>query len=267
VGEKLSIITPKAQTTRHRILGIVNGEDYQIVFSDTPGMIKPHYRLQEAMMGQVESAFQDADVLLYVVEAGEKTDQPEVTDKIRKRDIPVVVVVNKIDTSDQPAVTAKIETWQEIFPGATVIPVSALLGVNVVSVMEEILKLLPEAPPYYDKDELTDKTVRFFVSEIIREKILLNYRKEVPYSVEVVVDTFKESDKIIHIMAFIHVARESQKMIIIGKDGHAIKRTGTMARKDLEAWLGKKIFLELSVKITKDWRDDGQQLQRFGYEA
>lgn len=266
VGEKLSIITPKAQTTRHRILGIVNGEDFQVVFSDTPGMLKPAYALQQAMMSQVETAFQDADVLLLIVEVGESADQPELIGKIRSRSVPVIIVVNKIDLSDQVTVTEKIADWQQAFPGAPVIPVSAMLHANVRSVMEQILGMLPENPPYYDKDELTDKTVRFFVSEIIREKILLNYRKEVPYSVEVTVDQFKETARLIHITAYIHVARESQKIIIIGKEGKAIKRTGTMARKDLEAWLGKKIYLELSVKVAKDWREDGRQLQRFGYE-
>ena len=266
VGEKISIITPKAQTTRHRILGIVNGEDYQVVISDTPGMLKPAYGLQKAMMTQVESAFQDADVLLFIAEVGESPNQPDLIGKLKSRDIPVIVVINKMDLSDQPTVTARIEEWQGVFPGATVIPVSAKLRVNVDSVMDRILELLPENPPYYDKEQLTDKTVRFFVSEIIREKILLNYKKEVPYSVEVVVDQFKESIDIFRIIAYIHVARESQKIIIIGKEGKAIKKTGIMARRDLEEWLGKKVYLELTVKVAKDWRDDDLQLQRFGYE-
>ncbi|MFO7614250.1 MAG: GTPase Era, partial [Bacteroidales bacterium] len=266
VGEKLAIITPKAQTTRQRILGIVNDEDYQVVFSDTPGIMEPNYKLQEAMMREVETAFEDADILLYLVEAGERTDQNEVITKIKNTGIPVIVVINKIDKSDQASLELKINAWQQIFPDADIIPVSALLNVNTRSLFERILEKLPESPPYYEKDALTDKSERFFVAEKIREKILLNFKKEVPYSVEIAVDQFKERDNLIHIIAYIFVARESQKAIILGHQGKAIKRVGTQARKDLEAWLGKKIFLELSVKVVKDWRNSEKELKKFGYD-
>jgi GTP-binding protein Era len=265
-GEKLSIITPKAQTTRQRILGMVNHEDYQIIFSDTPGILQPHYQLQEAMMREVEGAFEDADIFLYIVEAGETAKKEEVIEKIIQTGIPIIVVVNKIDLSDQEALESRIREWQEIFPDSDIIPVSALRNANLQSIFRSILEKLPESPPYYDKDELTDKSVRYFVAEKIREKILLNYKKEVPYSVEIAVDQFKESEALIHIMAFIFVARESQKAIILGHQGSAIKRVGTQARKDLEAWLGKKIYLELSVKVVKDWRNSENELKKFGYD-
>ena len=265
-GEKLSIITPKAQTTRQRILGIVNEENYQIIFSDTPGILEPNYKLQEAMMREVAGAFEDADIILYIVEAGESTDQPQIIGKIRSADVPVIVVINKIDLSDQAALVKKIEDWQEIFPDADIIPVSALRNANLKSIFRSILAKLPENPPFYDKDQLTDKSVRYFVAEKIREKILLNYKKEVPYSVEIAVDQFKESDALIHIIAWIFVSRESQKAIILGHQGSAIKRVGTQARKDLEEWLGKKIYLELSVKVVKDWRDNEKELKKFGYD-
>jgi GTPase len=265
-GEKISIITHKAQTTRQRIIGIVNHEDYQIVFSDTPGILQPHYKLQEAMMREVESAFEDADILLYLVEAGEPTNQPEITDKIKNTGIPVIVVINKIDLTDQSSLETKIREWQLVFPDADIIPVSALRKANLESVFRSILAKLPESPPYYDKDELTDKTTRFFVAEKIREKILLNYRKEIPYSVEIAVDQFKESEGLIHISAYIFVARESQKAIILGHQGLAIKRVGTQSRIELEQWLGKKIFLELSVKVVKDWRNSENELKKFGYD-
>jgi GTP-binding protein Era len=265
-GEKLSIITPKAQTTRQRILGMVNHEDYQIIFSDTPGILQPHYKLQEAMMREVEGAFEDADIFLYIVEAGETPKKEEVIEKIIQTGIPIIVVVNKIDLSDQEALESRIREWQEIFPDSDIIPVSALRNANLQSIFRSILEKLPESPPYYDKDELTDKSVRYFVAEKIREKILLNYKKEVPYSVEIAVDQFKESEALIHIMAFIFVARESQKAIILGHQGSAIKRVGTQARKDLEAWLGKKIYLELSVKVVKDWRNSENELKKFGYD-
>ncbi|HPI87402.1 MAG TPA: GTPase Era [Bacteroidales bacterium] len=265
-GENISIITPKAQTTRQRILGIVNEENYQIVFSDTPGILQPQYRLQQAMMREVESAFEDADIILYLVEAGEMPEQNDIAERIIKTERPVILIINKIDLTDQAALENKINRWQEIFPTADIIPVSALLKANLQSVFRSILEKLPENPPYYDKDELTDKTVRYFVAEKIREKILLNYQKEIPYSVEVAVDQFKESDNLIHIIAYIFIARESQKAILLGHQGSAIKRVGTQARRDLEEWLGKKIFLELSVKVLKDWRDSEKELRKFGYD-
>jgi len=267
IGEKLSIITPKAQTTRHRILGIVNSEDYQVVFSDTPGIIEPQYKLQETMMREVESAFEDADVMLYIVEVGENAVANELTDRIKALEYPLVLVINKIDLSDQPMAEARIKAWQGIFPDADVIPVSALHGMNIQSVFNKILEKLPENPPFYEKDTLTDKSERFFVAEKIREKILFNYKKEIPYSVEVAVDQFKEKDDLIHIIAYIFVARESQKAILIGHEGSAIKRVGTQARIDLEEWLGKKIFLELSVKVLKDWRNSEKELRKFGYDV
>ena len=265
-GEKISIITPKAQTTRQRILGIVNEENYQIVFSDTPGILAPSYKLQEAMMREVDAAFEDADILLYIVEAGESTDQEQIINRIKAANVPLILVINKIDLTDQATLEMKINEWQKVFPEADIIPVSALRNANLQSIFRSILAKLPESPPYYDKDELTDKTVRYFVAEKIREKILLNYQKEIPYSVQVAVDQFKESENIIHIIALIFVARESQKAIILGHQGSAIKRVGTQARKDLEEWLGKKIFLELSVKVDKDWRDSEKELKKFGYD-
>jgi GTP-binding protein Era len=265
-GEKIAIVTPKAQTTRQRIIGIVNDENYQIVFSDTPGILQPHYKLQEAMMREVNAAFEDADILLYLVEIGEPADQVEIADKIKETKIPVIVVINKIDLTDQFTLETKIKDWQQVFPDADIIPVSALRNANLQSVFRSILEKLPESPAYYDKDELTDKSTRFFVAEKIREKILLNYRKEIPYSVEVAVDLFKENEKLIHIIAYIFVARESQKAIILGHQGLAIKRVGTQARRDLEQWLGKKIFLELSVKVVKDWRNSENELKKFGYD-
>jgi GTP-binding protein Era len=265
-GEKISIITHKAQTTRQRIIGIVNDENYQIVFSDTPGILQPHYKLQEAMMREVQSAFEDADILLYLVEIGETTEQEEVINKIKETKIPVIVVINKIDLTDQPTLEAKILQWQQVFPDADIIPVSALRKANLQSVFASILAKLPESPAYYDKDALTDKTTRFFVAEKIREKILLNYRKEIPYSVEIAVDQYKETEGLIHIIAYIFVARESQKAIILGHQGLAIKRVGTQSRIELEEWLGKKIFLELSVKVVKDWRNSENELKKFGYD-
>lgn len=266
VGEKLSIITPKAQTTRRRIIGIVNGEDHQVVFSDTPGIIDPHYKLQEYMMKEVQSAFVDADILLLIVEAGEKKMNDQVAEKIRASGTPLIVAINKIDISDQASVEARYLMWHEQFPEADIIPISALLRANIDTLFEKILGKLPEGPPYYPKDTLTDKNTRFFISEIIREKILLYYKKEVPYSVEVAIDQFKESDTITHISAFIFVARESQKAIILGHQGNAIKRMATEARKDMEKWLGTKVFLELIVKVKKDWRDSDTQLKQLGYD-
>jgi GTP-binding protein Era len=265
-GEKISIITHKAQTTRQRIIGIVNDENYQVIFSDTPGMMQPHYKLQEAMMKEVESAFEDADILLYLVEIGESVNQEEVINKIKSTNIPVIVVINKIDMTDQPTLESKIREWQQVFSDSDIIPVSALRKANLQSIFASILSKLPESPAYYDKDALTDKSVRFFVAEKIREKILLNYRKEIPYSVEIAVDQYKETEALIHIIAYIFVARESQKAIILGHQGLAIKRVGTQSRIELEAWLGKKIFLELSVKVVKDWRNSENELKKFGYD-
>lgn len=265
-GEKISIITPKAQTTRQRIIGIVNEENYQVVFSDTPGILQPQYKLQEAMMREVGTAFEDADIILFLVEAGEIAESNDITEKIKNTGLPVIVVINKIDLTDQVTLENKIRQWQQMFPEADIIPVSALRNANLQSVFSSILAKLPENPPYYDKDELTDKSVRYFVAEKIREKILLNYQKEIPYSVQVAVDQFKESESLIHIIALIFVARESQKAIILGHQGSAIKKVGTQARKDLEEWLGKKIFLELSVKVLKDWRDNEKELRKFGYD-
>ncbi len=267
IGETLCIITPKAQTTRHRIIGIVNGEDYQVVFSDTPGIIEPQYKMQEAMMHEVEGAYEDADVLVYLVEVGENATSSDLTDKIKSLGYPLVLVINKIDLADQAMAETKMKAWQEIFPEADIVPVAALHDMNIQSVFNHILDKLPESPPYYDKNTLTDKSERFFVAEKIREKILLNYKKEIPYSVEVAVDQFKEKDELIHIIAYIYVARESQKAILIGHEGQAIKRVGMQARADLEAWLGRKIFLELSVKVVKDWRDSEKDLRRFGYDV
>lgn len=268
VGEKLSIITSKAQTTRHRILGIVNDENYQIVFSDTPGIIQqPAYKMHEVMNSFVQTALVDADLILFVVDIGEKADYKDTINKISSSSIPVFVLLNKVDLSSQEEVVSKIQQWQEWLPNAEIIPVSAMHGFNIDGLMDRILEKLPESPPYFPKDELTDKSMRFFVSEIIREKILMNYKQEIPYSVEVAIDAFEESEKLIKIQALIFVARESQKAIVIGKQGAAIKKVGTQARLDIEDFVGKKVFLEMSVKVTKDWRDNEKMLKRFGYES
>ena len=266
VGEKLSIITPKAQTTRHRIMGIANSKNFQIIYSDLPGILSPNYKLQEKMMKFIENALIDADVFLYMVEAGEKNYNEKIINQIKKSGVPLIVLINKIDLSNQEAVEQQVEYWADIFTNSTVIPISALLKFNTDLVLKQIIKLLPENPPYYPKDEITDKSMRFFVSEIIREKILLNYKQEVPYSVEVAVESYKESSDIIRISAYIFVIRESQKMIILGHKGKAIKKVGIEARKDIEEMVGKKIYLELTVKVSKDWRDNEMQLKRFGYE-
>ncbi|MBC9796841.1 GTPase Era [Sinomicrobium weinanense] len=266
VGEKLSIITSKAQTTRHRIFGIVNGEDFQVVFSDTPGVIKPAYKLQESMMDFVKSAFEDADVLVYMVEIGEKGLKDEAFfTKLRKTEIPVLLLLNKIDTSSQEELEAQVGMWKEKLPNAEIFPVSALKNFNVPEVFHRILELLPESPPFYPKDMITDKPERFFVNEAIREKILLFYKKEIPYSVEVETEEFLEEEKIIRIRSVIMVERESQKGIIIGHKGAALKKVGMEARKDLEAFFGKQVHLELFVKVNKDWRSNDRQLRRFGY--
>lgn len=266
VGEKLSIITSKAQTTRHRILGIVNGDDFQIIFSDTPGIIKPAYELQDSMMDFVKSAFEDADILIYLVEIGEKELKDEsFFNKIKNAKIPVLLLINKIDKSTQEEVEEKLLYWKEKVPNAEVTLISALENFNVQNVFNRIVKLLPESPPFYPKDQLTDKPERFFINETIREKILLNYKKEIPYAVEVETEEFHETDKIIKVRAVIMVERDTQKGIIIGHKGTALKRVGTEARKDLEKFFDKKIHLELYVKVNKNWRSDKKQLRRFGY--
>jgi len=268
VGEKISIITQKMQTTRHRIKGIVSGEDFQIVYSDTPGILKPNYKLQETMMKFVDSALIDADVILFVTDVIETPGKnPEYIEKVRKSNVPVIVLINKIDLSNQDAVMKLYKHWNEIFPGATVYLISAQEKFNIEPIFDRILELLPEAPPYFGKDELTDRNERFFLQEIIREKILLNYQKEIPYSVEVEVEEFKETEKIINVRCVIHVERDSQKGIIIGHKGQAIKQVGTEARKDAEEFFDKKIFMELYVKVAKDWREKDKQLKNFGYDA
>ncbi|MBL7888844.1 MAG: GTPase Era [Bacteroidia bacterium] len=266
VGERLSIITSKAQTTRHRIMGIVSGEDFQIVYSDTPGVLKPNYKLQESMMEFVHTALTDADVILFVTDIYEDIKiEEKILQKIKNTKVPVLLLVNKIDLADQEKLEAKVQYWKTEVPNAEVIPVSALEKFNVNYVFDRIVALLPESPGFYDKEQLTDKPEKFFVSEIIREKILMNYKKEIPYSVEVVVESFKEEEKIIKIRAEIIVVRDSQKGIIIGHQGKALKKVGTEARKDIEAFFQKQVFLELFVKVNKDWRDNDTQLKRFGY--
>ena len=267
VGEKLSIITPKAQTTRHRIMGIVNGDDFQIVYSDTPGIIKPRYRLHDSMMNSVNLALSDADIMIFVTDVTEnKETRNEVPVKISKSKIPLIIVINKIDLSNQADLEKLAGDWKNDFPQSPVIPVSALNGFNLDVLLNTITGKLPESPPYFPKDQLTDKFERFFASEIIREKILMNYQKEVPYSVEIEIESFKEEPAgLIKIRALIHVARDSQKGIIIGHKGEKLKKVGTEARKDMEDFFSKKVFLELYVKVTKDWRNKPRELRRFGY--
>lgn len=266
LGEKLSIITSKAQTTRHRILGILNGDNFQVILSDTPGIIKPAYELQEAMMDFVKLAFEDADVLIYIVEIGEKELKDETFfNKITTTDIPVLLLLNKIDKSSQEELETQMQFWKEKVPNAEVWPISALEKFNVSEVLNRIVSLLPEAPAYYPKDQITDKPERFFVNEAIREKILLHYKKEIPYSVEVDTEEFIEDDAIIRIRSVIMVERDSQKGIIIGHKGSALKRVGVQAREDLEKFFGKQIHIELYVKVNKDWRSNANQLKRFGY--
>ena len=268
VGEKLSIITSKAQTTRHRIFGIVSGDDFQVVFSDTPGIIKPSYALQASMMDFVKSAFEDADILIYMVEIGEKELKDEVFfNRINKLDVPVLLLINKVDTSDQSTLEEQVAYWKEKVPRAEIFPILALRNFQTEVVFNRIIELLPESPAFFPKDQLTDKPERFFVNEIIREKILLHYKKEIPYSVEVETESFADSETIIHIRAVIMVERESQKGIIIGHKGEALKRVGVEARTDLEKFFGKQIHLELFVKVNKDWRSNARQLRRFGYDT
>jgi GTP-binding protein Era len=266
MGEKLSIITSKAQTTRHRILGIVNGDDFQVILSDTPGIIKPAYELQSSMMDFVKSAFDDADILIYMVEIGEKELKDEAFfEKIKSSKAPVLMLLNKIDTSNQEQLEAQAALWQQNVPNAEFFPISALEGFNVKNVLDRIIELLPESPAYYPKDQLTDKPERFFVNECIREKILIHYKKEIPYAVEVLTEEFFEEEEIIRMRSVIMVERETQKGIVIGHKGSALKRVGVEARKDLEKFFGKQVHLELYVKVNKNWRSNQNQLKRFGY--
>lgn len=267
VGEKLSIVTAKAQTTRHRIMGIVNGEDYQIVYSDTPGILKPNYRLQQNMMNFVDTAIGDADIILYVTDTVETADKnAEYVAKLQRLDCPVIVVINKIDISDQPKVMELMEYWKGQLPKAAVIPASAQEKFNLDSIFNTIVGQLPVSPPWYDKDAFTDKNLRFFAQEIIREKILLNYSQEIPYSCEVCVESFKEGAERYDISAIIYVMRDSQKGIIIGKKGAALKKVGTEARIEMEDFFQKKVFLSLYVKVDQDWRESRRELRKFGYE-
>ncbi|GHS96090.1 GTPase Era [Bacteroidia bacterium] len=267
VGEKLSIITSKAQTTRHRIMGIVNTEDMQIVYSDTPGVLRPNYKLQETMLNFSESALDDADVLVYVTDVVETIDKNDFfLKKVAKVTSPVLLVINKIDLSNQKELEQKVAGWHEILPQAEIIPLSATNKFNIDYLKKRIETLIPESPPYFEKDAMTDRPARFFITEIIREKILLYYQKEIPYSVEVAVELFEESKELIHIKALIIVERDSQKGIIIGEQGKALKKVGSMARKDIEKFFDKKIFLEMFVKVEKDWRNRDNLLKSFGYK-
>jgi len=267
VGEKISIITSKSQTTRHRIMGIVSGEDFQIVYSDTPGVLKPNSLLQESMLNYAKSSLEDADIILYISDVYETIDKNiEFIQYVNEIKVPVILVINKIDLANQEKIEALVDTWKEIIPNAMIIPTSATENFNIEVLFKKINDLLPEGPAFFPKDQLTDKSERFFVSEIIREKILLNYKKEVPYATQVEVEEFKESEKIIHINAVIYVERETQKGIIIGHKGEALKKTGTMARKDIEAFFEKQIFLSLFVKVDKDWKNKKLSLKKFGYQ-
>ncbi|MGI6338006.1 MAG: GTPase Era [Bacteroidales bacterium] len=266
VGEKLSIITPKAQTTRHRIMGIVNGEDFQIVYSDTPGLLTPRYKLQEAMMAFIETALADADVILYVTDVTERPDnEGEYIKRILKSEKPVIIAVNKIDLSNQAELENIVRSWKEKLPLSEVIPVSAINNFNLNNLLDLVIKKLPEGEPFFPKDQLTDRYERFFASEIIREKVFLNYHQEIPYSVEIEIESFKDEGSILKICALIHVTRDSQKGIIIGHKGSRLKKVGTEARLDMEEFFNRKVFLETHVKVTRDWRDKPQMLKRFGY--
>lgn len=268
VGEKISIITSKSQTTRHRIMGIVSGDDFQIVYSDTPGVVRPQSKLHESMLKFSRSALEDADVLLYVTDVVEKFDKnPDFLNKVKNTEAKVILVINKIDLADQTSVMVLIEKWQQLIPDALIIPASATNNFNMDAILNKIIEFLPESPPYFPKEQLTDKTERFFVQEIIREKILLHYSKEIPYAVEIEVEMFKEEEKLIRIKSLIHVERDSQKGIIIGKRGEALKRVATEARKDIEAFFDKKVFLEVFVKVSKDWKNKSKSLKNFGYES
>ncbi len=267
VGEKLSIITSKAQTTRHRIMGVVSGDDYQIVYSDTPGILKPSYKLQESMMKFVSGALTDADVILYVTDTVEQSDRSaEIVEQIRRSGIPTIVVINKIDLSRPDALEALVDKWHQTLPDAQIVPASAKEKFNMEGLFKTILEHLPEGPAFYPKDTLTDKTLRFFASEIIREKILRFYDKEIPYCCEIEIDTYKEEEKMDRISATIYVSRDSQKGIVIGHKGERLKKVGMAAREEMEQFLGKKVFLQLFVKVNDDWRNNPRQLRRFGYE-
>lgn len=266
VGEKLSIITNKSQTTRHRIMGIVNGEDFQIVYSDTPGIIKPNYRLQKSMMHYVDNAIEDADVILYVTDVVEDAEKNAIhIERIKNRNKPTLILINKIDLTNQMALEAMVDVWVEKFPEASILPLAAKHKLNIDKVFDFIMHHLPEGEPYFPKDELTDKSQRFFASEIIREKILLQYKQEVPYSVEIEMVSFSEDEKIIRMEAHIYVVRESQKGILIGNKGEKLKKVGTAARLDMEEFFDKKVFLEMVVKVDPDWRDNDRRLRKFGY--
>jgi len=265
VGEKLSGITPKAQTTRHRILGILSDENHQMIFSDTPGILTPKYKLQQAMLSAISASLSDADIILLVTEPGLGFSHKEILQKIIQTGLPVIILINKIDTISQDKLETEVENWAKILPQAEILPVSALHKSNLDLLKSRLIKLLPSHPPYYDKDELTDRNERFFVSEMIREKILINHSQEIPYSVEVAIDTFREEESLIRIRAIIYIARESQKAIILGHEGRAIKKLGTDARKSIEEFLGRHVFLELHVKVSKDWRENELTLKRFGY--
>ncbi|MBO5086107.1 MAG: GTPase Era [Paludibacteraceae bacterium] len=268
VGERISIITSKAQTTRHRIMGIVNGEDFQIVYSDTPGVLKPNYKLQESMLGFSQSALTDADVLLYVTDVLDSAEKNAFfLDKVKKMDhVNTILIINKIDLIDQKRLEELVEFWHKELPNAEIFPISAAEKFGIEQLFEKIKSLLPDSPPFFDKDALTDRPERFFVNEIIREKILLNYDKEIPYAVEVMVEEFKEDDNLIRISAVVFCERDSQKGIIIGKQGAALRKVGTEARKDIEAFFEKKVFLQLYVKVEKDWRNRERKLRNFGYQ-
>lgn len=267
MNEKLSIITSKAQTTRHRILGIMNGNDYQIVYSDTPGIVKPHYKLHESMMKFVQTALQDADVFIYLTEVGENNFDESVIEKIKLSGKPLLFVINKVDTIEAAQVDIKINYWKQQLPDAVILPVSAKLKFNIDALVDQVLKVLPENPPYYPKDdELSDRPLRFFISEMIREKIFMFYKQEIPYSTEVVVDSYKEKAGLVAISATIFVERDTQKGILLGHKGAAIKKLGTESRKEIEAFIESKVFLELSIKVSSDWRENPNQLKRFGYE-
>jgi GTPase len=267
IGEKLSIISPKAQTTRHRIMGILNSDDYQIVFSDTPGILKPKYKLQEKMMDFVETAFEDADIIIFLTEVEDKFDTEDLIERIALLETPVLLVINKADLSDQETLMLLMEKWKQRLPKAEVFLISALHKYNLEGLVQRIVEILPENPAFFPKEDLSDKNIRFFVSEIIREQILRNYSKEIPYSVEIVIESYKEGPTLDSISAVIYVERDSQKGILIGRKGEALKRVGTYARKDIEKLVGKQIFLEMFVKVKKDWRNNENMLKGFGYSS
>lgn len=267
IGEQLSVVTPKAQTTRHRIKGILNAEDYQVVFSDTPGIMKPAYKLHKRMMDSVDATIIDADIAMLVVEVNEKSLSEEVATRLQKLEVPLLIIINKIDTADQEKLETSANYWKELLNPVAIIPISATEEFNIVQITDTILKYLPEGPAFFSKDDLSDRNVRFFVAEIIREKLLVLFKKEVPYSCEVVITDYKEEAEIDRIRCEIYVDRESQKAILLGHKGEAIKRLGTEARKKIEAFLNKHIYLDLTVKVRGDWRDDEKQLDKFGYKA